>query len=130
MKSFQGISDKTAISLSTLCAIHCLFLPLFIVMLPATYASILNNESFHAWLAFAVIPISIFGLTLGCKKHRRLKLLIPSLTGLSLLIIAALFNDIVFIKQWEKPLTVLASLLIVYGHYKNYKLCREIHCHH
>jgi len=64
MKTAQAITDKLAIGLSLACSFHCLALPVLLALLPSMTALRLDNEAFHFWMAAAVIPSSIFALTL------------------------------------------------------------------
>lgn len=123
MKNLQTVTDKTAISLSLLCASHCLALPFILVVFPSIAALQLNSEAFHLWMIFAVIPISIFALTLGCKQHKRLHLVAVGLCGLACLL-AAIAVEPLFGEIAEKTLTVLGAGIISYGHYRNYRLCQ------
>ena len=61
-----GWADKLAISASTVCAIHCLGLPVALVAFPAIGGTFLGDEAFHFWLIWAVVPMSLFSLSLGC----------------------------------------------------------------
>ena len=70
MKTVQEYTDKFAIGLSMLCAIHCLLLPLLLVALPSISALQIENEAFHFWMLAAVIPTSLYALSMGCKKHQ------------------------------------------------------------
>ena len=88
MKSYQIGADKFSITLSVVCAFHCLILPIIISLAPTLAALNLDDERFHFWMVVAVLPISVYGLSLGCKKHKRYQLLILGFVGLSLLISA------------------------------------------
>jgi hypothetical protein len=72
MKALPISTDKIAISLSTLCVIHCLSLPLLVALLPSFTVLSLHGEAFHFWMVVAVIPISLFALQMGCKKHKKI----------------------------------------------------------
>lgn len=125
MKNLLIFTDKTAIGLSLLCAIHCLAAPLFMVLLPTFAALQLNDELFHVWMVLAVVPTSVYALTMGCKQHKRYRLLIVGLLGLSCLIITAVLGEAFFGEAWEKILTLIGAGIIAYGHYKNYRLCQH-----
>ncbi len=125
MTNLQTISDKTAIGLSLLCTLHCLALPLAIVLLPSIAALPLADEVFHLWMVFAVIPISIYALTLGCKKHKHYRLLGLGAVGLGLLIVAAFVGHDLLGEFGEKTLTVIGASIIALGHFWNYRLCQE-----
>lgn len=112
-------------SLSLLCALHCVATPVIIVMLPSLAALQLDGEAFHLWMVLAVIPISIYALTMGCKQHKRYRLLGLGLVGLLFLLAAVLSGEELIGNFWEKALTVTGAVTIALGHYWNYRLCRR-----
>ena len=132
MKSYQIGADKFSITLSVVCAFHCLILPIIISLAPTLAALNLDDERFHFWMVVAVLPISVYGLTFGCKKHKRYQLLILGFVGLSLLISALLLEDLLdalnFMLINEKSLTLLGAIFLATGHWFNYRLCLENEC--
>ncbi|WP_347331850.1 MerC domain-containing protein [Marinimicrobium locisalis] len=128
MRNVQTITDKTAIGLSTLCAIHCLMLPVAIVMLPSLFATSLGDESFHQWLLLAVIPSSATALTLGCRRHGRWGVVTTGVLGLSVLVFTAFFGHDLLGETGEKIASVVGAALIVAGHLKNHLACRKGYC--
>lgn len=122
MKTLQLFSDKFAISLSMLCTIHCLALPLMVTLLPGLSALNLTDERFHVWMLLAVIPTSLYALTMGCQQHQRYHVLIPGVTGL-LLLISGLFVGQYWGEWVEKSFTVLGAVCLASGHLWNYHLC-------
>ena len=124
MYTAQAITDKLAICLSLMCAIHCLFLTSLLALLPSLVALKLDNEAFHLWMVVAVIPSSGYSLTLGCKQHKRYRLLILGLIGLTLLVIALVFGEDSIGEAGEKTLTVLGAGFIGVGHWFNFRLCQ------
>jgi len=132
MKNILAISDKLAISLSFLCTLHCLVLPLAIVLMPSLAILPFEDEAFHQGLLIAVIPISTFALTIGCKKHKRYRLLLLGGIGLCILITSAILGHDLLGETWEKILTVIGACLIALGHIWNYRLCqlqKDCGCH-
>lgn len=127
MINLQTVTDKSAIGLSLLCALHCSVVPFIAVALPTTAVLPLQNEAFHFWMVVAVLPISVYALTLGCKQHKRLQLLGMGLAGLSCLIAAVLLGEAVLGEVGEKTLTLLGAAIIAAGHYRNYTLCKKSH---
>lgn len=125
MISTQAFTDKMAISLSLLCALHCLVSPLIIVMLPSLAALQFDGEAFHVWMVLAVIPTSVYALTMGCKQHKRYRLLGLGLFGLLFLLSAVLLGEDLISDFWEKALTVTGAATIALGHYRNYRLCQH-----
>ena len=124
MKTTQVLTDKLAIGLSLACAIHCLLLPILLVLLPSMAALQLDNEAFHLWMVIAVIPSSAYALSLGCKQHKRYQLLILGCTGVTLLVLALLLGEEQIGESGEKIMTVIGAACIVIGHWLNYRLCQ------
>lgn len=125
MNNLQTLSDKAAISLSLLCAIHCLLAPLAMVLLPTAVAVSMSDEALHLWILVAVVPISTIALTLGCKKHKRYRLLVVGGMGLLVLCAAALLGHEILSERLEKLLTVIGAGIIAVGHFWNYRLCQQ-----
>ena len=125
MHGIRSLTDKTAIGLSLACAIHCLAFPLMIVMLPSLTAISLDGEAFHLWMVCAVIPTSLFALTLGCKRHKRYIIGGSGAVGMLLMAIAVIAGAGTLGEIGEKALTVFGALMIAVGHYWNFQLCRK-----
>lgn len=121
----RPLSDKLAISLSTLCTIHCLMLPLIVSWLPTAAALILEDEFFHLSMVILVIPLSLYALTLGCKQHQRHRVLVLGIAGLVLLISAVFLGHDILGEFGEKILTVSGASLITLGHALNFHFCRH-----
>lgn len=129
MNKLIDAGDKTAITLSFLCALHCIALPIVLIILP-TVASLLafDLESLHLWLIFVVIPVSAFALISGYMHHKRKNVLIISAIGMLLLIAAVIFGHDILAGKGEVILTLAGSVLIMFGHVKNFKLRRNEPC--
>ncbi|MBO1255014.1 MerC domain-containing protein [Alteromonas sp. 5E99-2] len=125
MKNTQTLSDKLAIGLSVACTFHCLALPLILAMIPSLTALQLDNESFHLWMIVAVVPSSIYALTLGCKQHKDYKIVATGLVGLSLLVLAVVLGEATVSEFGEKALTLVGSIFVATGHWLNYSRCRS-----
>ena len=130
MKLLSLYADKLAISLSMLCLLHCLALPLLLVIIPSLATLPMAQESFHFWMVIAVLPTSIYALTLGCKKHRNYTVVSYGLVGLAILFAAVLLDEHflaehLFGEVGEKLLTTIGAILIAIAHVKNFTLCRH-----
>lgn len=125
LKTLQSLPDKTAITLSLLCTAHCLALPFLLILFPSLLSLQLDNEAFHFWMVLAVIPVSLYALTLGCKKHQRFHLLAVGGVGLLCLLLAVFVPEALLGEIGEKGLTLIGSALIAFGHFKNYRLCQQ-----
>lgn len=125
MSDSQIMADKSAIGLSLLCALHCLVLPLLVVLLPAAVAVRLGGEAFHYWMVFTVVPVSAFALTLGCRRHGRYAIVLVGAAGLVILCLSVAIGHEAWGDAGEKALTLLGASLIALGHLWNYRLCRQ-----
>jgi hypothetical protein len=128
MNNFQTFTDKTAISLSLICAIHCIFFPIIVIALPTVASLGLDGEVFHRWILIGVIPISVMALGLGCKKHKSYRIMTLGLAGLAILIVAGWFGHDLFGELGEKSLTLLGACIVASGHILNHRLCQQSQC--
>ena len=124
MNTAQAITDKLAIGLSLMCAIHCLFLTGLLALLPSLATLNLDNEAFHLWMVVAVLPSSGYSLTFGCKQHKRYRLFILGSIGLTLLVMALVLGEERIGEVGEKILTVLGAGFVSVGHWFNFRLCQ------
>lgn len=125
MNNLSFYTNNLAIGLSAFCAIHCLASPLLIVLLPSLTALQLDNEAFHSWLLIGVIPSSLFSLLMGCKQHQSYRVLIIGFCGLLFLISAVFMDGLEHGELFEKVLTLIGASIVAFGHYLNFRLCRD-----
>lgn len=131
MKDKTAIADKTAVGLSFVCAIHCLAMPILVTVLPALSGLPFADESFHFWMILAVIPISVYALSLGCKKHKRYRFLIIGFVGLTFMGSAVILGHDYLGEMGEKTLTVIGVVIVAIGHMLNFRSCQhEDNCSH
>ena len=128
MRTTQEYSDKTAISLSALCLVHCLLVPSFLVFLSGYISLSYNNELIHYAILFLAIPVSIYALITGVKNHNSYSYLYVGLLGILTLILAVTLGVQMWGESGEKILTPVGALLVAISHFKNYRLCREVEC--
>lgn len=115
--------DALGISASLACAIHCAILPMLYSSLPLFGVNIIDNVFFEYFMIALAFAIGAFSLWHGYKKHHH------SLLPLALFSIGMIF---LLAKQvwheYQVPLLVLAVILIVIAHFRNYRMCR-VHNH-
>ena len=126
MKS-QILSDKFAMSFSMLCLMHCLFAPALIVLSYSSLAITIESELVHKIILLLTIPISIFAITLGYKNHLNNSIIFIGISGLTILVAALLIGEKIN-ENTELILTTIGSMLLIFCHYKNYKICKKIYC--
>ena len=121
--------DRLAISLSSLCAIHCIALPIAASVTPLLMSTINHGNAvhefwFHQFILIFIIPVSIFALVTGFRCHKKnLPMLLGGL-GLSILVIVALFAEQLLSQQvishtGETILTVIGGIIHAAGHITN-----------
>jgi len=118
-------ADQIAISASALCAIHCLCLPLLLGVFPALSSSIFGQEAFHQLLLWLVIPLSLFSLTLGCKRHKNKLVAVLGLIGIAILYFTAAFGHDLLGEFYERVATLIGASAIAAAHIRNFSLRRQ-----
>ena len=126
MKS-QLTSDKFAMSFSAICLIHCLFAPSLIILSYSSLALTIESELIHKIILLLTVPISIFAISLGYKNHSNNSIIYTGIAGLTILISALLIGENIG-ENAELLLTMVGSLMVIYCHYRNYKICKEVNC--
>ena len=128
MNAVIGWLDKSSVGLSTVCAVHCLLMPVAVVMLPSLAALPLLMSVFTCFLSFR-LPLSTWALTMGCRKHKSWRLMAVGVVGLVLLVGAALAGHDLFGELIEKSATVIGAGLVALSHVMNFRECRAVDCH-
>ena len=92
----QQFSDKLSICLSLCCILHCIALPVIILMIPSFASLWINNEKVHVILVLFAVPISLFAMAKSLRVHHNYKCISLAVIGLSLLVGAIFMHDINF----------------------------------
>ena len=129
----QKIIDNLGITISSVCAIHCVLLPAIFIVAPYSF---LASHEFHEALIYFILPCAAIAFILGCRKHGDIKVAIMGTLGVMLLASSLLFHDIFHADQHSEELitvliTVAGSLMLILSHLRNRKLClkEEFACH-
>lgn len=146
-----GWLDALAISMAVLCGIHCLLMPVAVVLLPILATSFLVDGNFHVWMICFVLPTTALAVFLGCRRHKDRAVFLLSLVGLGAVGLAT-FWDLPWLwgqetagashcahcaSQSENPLaspttwiSVTGGMLLASAHFRNFRLCRRSRCDH
>ena len=125
----QLFTDKFAMTLSTVCLVHCLFAPSLIMSyLIALSQCLLESELIHKVILFLTIPVSLLALSLGYKNHKSMSFIPIGIIGLAILVLAVLAGESLLGENGELVMTMFGSILVVYCHYKNYQICKQSNC--
>jgi hypothetical protein len=118
MSPRQRLLDSLAIGASMLCLVHCLLLPLVILLLPMLAHILDVPEEFHLAVFLLAVPTSLLALRAGWRQHGCRAVWLPALSGLTLLA-AGLF--VAPTEAAEVAVTVAGSLLLALGHLLNWR---------
>ena len=129
----QKIIDNLGITISSVCAIHCLLLPAIFIIAPYSF---LASHEFHEALIYFILPCAAIAFVLGCRKHGDVKVAIMGTLGVILLASSLLFHDIFHAEEHSEDLitvliTIAGSVMLILSHLRNRKLClqEDYACH-
>jgi hypothetical membrane protein len=83
---FRRYSGNLSLFLSSLCLLHCLAMPIVLLLIPAL-SHILPPE-FELVLILAMLPISLFGFVPTWIKHKDTRLGLMFVSGLTLILVS------------------------------------------
>ena len=120
--------DKTGVSLSALCIVHCLAGPALLAIYPATH-SLANETLFHTVFAPILLGIAALAFYRGYRKHGKAAILGLGISGISFLVLGILFHDhmLTGLVSAQVVLSVFGSILLIWAHVWNIRSCR---CEH
>lgn len=104
--------DASAVTLSGLCLIHCMALPLLAAFLPVA-GVFADAEWVHKAFVAAALPVSGFAIVRSWKSRGGTGFTMLAILGLTLLVSAAFVPAL---HPFETPLTVAGALLLGSAH--------------
>jgi hypothetical protein len=109
--------DGFAIALSGLCLVHCLIIPVAIVVMPALSSVVLGTETTVHWIFLTLaLPTSCWALLRGFRRRRKPGALIAGLVGLLLMFLGV---SHLLDPELEVPLTLVGVSMVVVAHVLN-----------
>ena len=115
--------DGAAVFLSGLCLVHCLALPIIIAGLP--FLSTFSDGHLHAQMLVVVLPLSIFALAIGYRRHHDKRVIAAGIGGMLLLTIGGTIAHYQYGIVADRSLTVIGALTLATAHYYNSALSRR-----
>ena len=109
---YSRTADASAITLSSLCLVHCLALPVLATVLPVA-GVFAEAEWLHKGLVLAAIPISGSVILRSKDQQYALGFAVLAIAGLAQLVAAAFVEPL---HDYEKPLTVIGALMLASAH--------------
>ena len=141
VSKFTGMIDKLAISMAVLCAIHCLIVPILIVLVPLINTTFFVHKDFHLWMLIAVFPTTLASILIGCRKHKDRFVLASCFLGLASLVLAFYLQQqgIAHCESCAAEggiseigsvawINTLGGAFLIVAHSRNFYLCRKASC--
>jgi len=111
--------EGAAVSASLLCLLHCLALPLLLLLTPGMVGLFIQSEAFHSVALALVAPSALAAFWLGYRRHRRRHPAWLGVAGVVCLVVALLPDQTESAEAW---MTTAGSLLLLLGHVINWRL--------
>jgi len=118
------ILDHVAIALSGLCLLHCLLLPFIIALLPLL--SQIDESHFHAQMLIVVVPVSVFALALGFRRHASKAIIAWGIAGVVILVFGGTIAHANYGATVDTLLTMVGAIVLATTHYFNNRLTRHV----
>lgn len=122
--------DMAGLTLAGICLLHCLTLPLLVLLGPIFGSGFLTGPAFHQWMLLVVAPTAMVALLLGCRRHKDKAVLLLGASGLAALVLGIVIGHEIASESFERIATFLGGVLLTGGHSRNYLLCRRASCDH
>lgn len=81
-------ADRLGVALSVICAIHCAVTPPLLLILP-TFGKAWAHPATHWGMAIFIVPLALFMMSKGYKRHRRRWIIAVGALGISLVLLGA-----------------------------------------
>lgn len=123
--------DRFGIGVSGICAIHCLIFPVIISVLPLFSAVSFLHGWVHPFFIILLIPIVFFA---SKRSHFDIKITSILIAGFVLVVAGWILGHYWLGLMVETVLTVIGSIMLIAGHWLNYRhhrVCKtKSHKHH
>ena len=116
-----GFWDRVGIGLSSICAIHCLLVPVIISLIPLWPAFEELHGYTHLFFFLAIAPTVILSLR---NRHESKVTTFFLVLGVLVIFLAWFFNETLG-EYGEAGVTLIGSMLLIRGHWLNYKFKRS-----
>ena len=119
---YKGSADAVGISLSVLCVLHCIVLPVFLTTLPFLGMEIIENKYLEAGMMLLSTLVGGYAIKKGFSRFHKNKWIVAAfLTGLVFITIGnflPLAGEITF--------KLSGAILVLSSHIRNYKRSKSV----
>ena len=118
MAGFRGadarpLADVVGIVGSALCALHCLIVPITLLVGPIVPLGFAEDERIHQALVWIVLPAATLAFATGCLQHRDRRVFVLGMLGLALLLASITLGHDLLGENGERVIAVAAALLLI-----------------
>ena len=107
--------------ITTLCAIHCLLLPLILPLLALAGLAFIGEDLLENTILGLSVAVGLWSLIGGARKHGEWRLLVPLLAG------ALIYSQRDILGHLGEPFIILlGASLIIYAHWSNLRRSRKV----
>ncbi len=112
--------DHAAICVSAACLAHCLAVPILLVLAPWLSLGALGEEWLHLTMVVLIVPLSLIAFRLGYRRNAPRRVLVPGLTGLTLVVLAAVLEATHAVgHDLAAGMTSVGGVALIIGHWRN-----------
>ena len=120
-----GGLDLAGVILSGVCLVHCTLLPAALALLPFLGMQFHADERLHVLVTLLVVPVALFALVTGFRRHRLLWVLLLGMAGLAIILGAPVVAEPLG-HVLEGVVTAVGGLALIAAHVANW---RTLHWH-
>jgi uncharacterized membrane protein YfcA len=117
--------DVVGIGASTLCAIHCVLLPVALAFAPTLAHLLPGSEVVHRTLAYLLAAVGLIAFWTGYKVHRRKYVVLLLALGILGVTAGAYAGFLLPSHGWEVAITLVGSFFLIVAHFLNRTLCHS-----
>jgi phosphoglycerol transferase MdoB-like AlkP superfamily enzyme len=126
LATVRNVFDKVGITVTSLCAIHCIMLPIILPVLPLLGLSVGHNHAFERVMLLVTIVLGFIALFIGFHRyHRKLYPFYSLFLGVFIY-----WQRDVWGHEYEHAVLIVGASLVVLAHVMNMRLCNSCKsCH-
>jgi hypothetical protein len=122
--------DLVGVTLSGLCVVHCVAIPILILFFPLVARDFIPTEDkTHAFLLAFILGIAGAAFISGYRVHGQKRPVVWMASGLALVLYATFFAHSHLGHLWEPVFAIAGSLALIRAHILNHR-CRTCEVHH
>lgn len=121
LATVRNVFDKVGITVTSLCAIHCIMLPIILPVLPLLGLSVSHNHAFERVMLLVTIVLGFIALFIGFHRyHRKLYPFYSLFLGVFIY-----WQRDVWGHEYEHAVLIVGASLVVLAHVMNMRLCNS-----